>query len=330
MKKNRKTIGRTFSSPVLNDESSTVSEQEMAENLPQVFTLTSGNEASFVKMTVPAADVESKTYVVQEINGRDQAALTPESLRDITRTLSLQQFFPAIGIRTEKGIEILDGSRRRLAAILSHVGLDVLVTNESLTPAEARALAQDIQTAKEHNLREVGMRLLALKNSGLSQKEIAENENLSQARVTRALQAASVSAELLTLFPEQSELTYSDYKVLLTVEELLATKDLSLAELISNVGTAVDAFRLNTVLAGDEVKNKIVSEIRKEAALLNQTPAGEKVITTPLWQFSDKNRYARKKSRGRIFSYEFGRLPAEVQKAIDKAVVAVLTEHLKE
>jgi hypothetical protein len=34
-----------------------------------------------------------------ETNGRDQAGLTPDSLRDIIRTIKLQQFFPAIGVR---------------------------------------------------------------------------------------------------------------------------------------------------------------------------------------------------------------------------------------
>lgn len=103
------------------------------------------------------------------------------------------------------------------------MGLDVLVTDESLSISEARKLAQDIQTAREHNIREVGTRLLTLKQSGLTQKEIAEAEGLLQAKVTRALQAASVSSELLSLFPIQSELSFSDYKVLLTAEELLVS-----------------------------------------------------------------------------------------------------------
>ncbi|WAH61957.1 hypothetical protein LZ023_36090 (plasmid) [Pseudomonas silvicola] len=72
----------------------------------------------------------------------------------------------------------------------------MLVTDVAITADEARRLAQDIQTAREHNLREVGMRLLSLKESGLSQKEIAQSEGLSQAKVTRALQAASVPLEL--------------------------------------------------------------------------------------------------------------------------------------
>lgn len=60
---------------------------------------------------------------------------------------------------------------------------------------------KDIQTAKEHNIREIGLRLLSLKESGLNQKEIAEQEGLSQAKVTRAVQAATVPQELIDLPP---------------------------------------------------------------------------------------------------------------------------------
>lgn len=52
-----------------------------------------------------------------------------------------------------------------------------MVTEEHLSADEARQLAKDIQTAKEHNLREIGLRLIALKESGFNQKEIAELED---------------------------------------------------------------------------------------------------------------------------------------------------------
>ncbi|MDQ9128516.1 ParB family protein [Serratia fonticola] len=322
MSTKRQTIGRTFSAPVLNNEAE-------PEAFKQVFTLASGRKAVFTKVTVPAADVETKTYVLQEINGRDQSALTPESLQDITRTISLQQFFPAIGVRRDNRIEILDGSRRRASAILKHVGLDILVTDEPLSVSEARKLAQDIQTAREHNIREVGTRLLALKQSGLTQKEIAEAEGLSQAKVTRALQAASVSSELLSLFPIQSELSFSDYKVLLTAEELLASNQRSVSELIENISSVVSGIREQSLLAADEVKTKILTVIRDEATVLGEPAKGEAAVITPLWQFSDKNKYARKKIRGRMFSYEFNRVSPELQGAIDDAVKAVLAKHLK-
>lgn len=318
----RNTIGRTFSAPVLNSEPAPNAAR-------QVFTLSSGKKATFFRVTVKAEEVADKTFVVQETNGRDQAALTPESLQGITRTLRLQQFFPAIGVRKGNSIEILDGSRRRAAAILCEVGLEVLVTDIALTAAEARNLAQDIQTAREHNIREIGLRLMALKESGLTQKEIAEDENLSQAKVTRALQAASVSSELLSIFPVQSELGYGDYKNLLAAEEMLKSMSISVPELLENISAEVNGIRGDVLLAEDEVKNKIIAVIRKEAALLVMTPDKDKVQTTSLWDFADKNRYARKKSRGRTFSYEFSRMPAELQNAMDAAIATVLERHFK-
>lgn len=323
MSKTRKTIGRTFSAPVLNSESS-------YEEFTQIFTLSSGRKVRFTRSTVPASDVESTTFVVLENNGRDQSALTPESLKDITRTLGLQQFFPAIGVRNEQGIEILDGSRRRASALIIRSGLDVLVTDDTLTPAEARELAKDIQTAREHNIREVGLRLQTLKSSGFSQKEIAESENLSQATVTRALQAASVSAELLAVFPVQAALSFADYKTLLTTEELLSGKNLDKTLLLSNLADVFSEICSDPSLADDEVKNKLIAEIRKEALVMGPSPSRDRTITRPLWQFADKNRYARKKIKGRTFSYEFNRLSPDVQSALDDVIEKVLAAHLKD
>lgn len=94
-------------------------------------------------------------------------------MRILQEPLSYNNFFPAIGHKINGKIEILDGSRRRAAALLCHVGLSVLVTDSEISNDDARQLALDIQTSKEHNLREVGLRLLKLREKGMSQKEIA-------------------------------------------------------------------------------------------------------------------------------------------------------------
>lgn len=321
MSKSRPTIGRTFNSPVLKSELP-------AEEFRQVFTLTSGRKVRFTLIRLSAPDVERTTFVVLENNGRDQSALTAESLKDITRTIRLQQFFPAIGVRKNDLIEILDGSRRRASAILCKCGLDVLTTDEDLTPSEARALAKDIQTAREHNIREVGLRLQTLKNSGMSQKDIAEAENLSQATVTRALQAASVPLELISAFPVQAVLSFADYKSLLSIEEILSVKGIELSELISNLSEVFRGICDDSSLADDEVKNKLIAEIRKEALVIGSSSVKDKTVTAALWKFEDKNRFARKKTKGRMFSYEFNRLSPELQTAIDQALEKVLSDHL--
>lgn len=105
----------------------------------------------------------SETTVNFLVNGRDQSALTKESVSDIIRTINLQRLFPAIGRRIDGKIEILDGSRRHAAAIFCGVGLDILVTNTNISLGDARQLAADIQTAREHNIREIGLRLIQLR-----------------------------------------------------------------------------------------------------------------------------------------------------------------------
>ncbi|MFP2429070.1 ParB family protein [Enterobacter ludwigii] len=319
MSTKRATIGRTFSNQPLSNADPDI--------LEQVFTLSSGRRVVFTLKTIPANEVEAKTFVVQAINGRDQNALTPESLKDITRTLKLQQFFPCIGIQRDNGIEILDGSRRRSAAILCHTELKILVTVSPMSADEARKLAADIQTAKEHNIREIGMRLLAIKQTGMTQKEIAELEGLSQAKVTRALQAASVSAELISLFPVQSELTFSDYKVLCAVEEQLKYEGIAIEDLIMNIAPEVDIMSLHN-LPEDEVKNKIIKLINKEYSLLTSSGKKEKSVISVLHKFNDKDRFARKKVRGRMFSYEFNRLSKEVQDELDRVISETLRKHL--
>ncbi|EKY3225387.1 ParB family protein [Cronobacter dublinensis] len=321
MSTKRVTIGRTLTH-------SPFKESTDAETFTSVFVLSSGRKATFRMETVAPADVADKTFVRQETNGRDQSALTPESLRDITRTLKFQQFFPAIGVKAGDRIEILDGSRRRAAALICHTGLTVLVTEAALSAEEARKLAKDIQTAKEHNIREVGLRLMALKEAGLNQKEIAEQEGLSQAKVTRALQAASVSAALLAFFPVQSELTFSDYKTLCAVEESLLKNEIALQTLIETISGEVDIVLSEPELAEDEVKNRIVRIIAREGELLTSPGPKDKAVIASLWRFPDKDRFARKRTKGRLFSYEFNRLPREVQDELDRAIENVLKKHL--
>lgn len=320
MSAKRITIGRTFSqTPVETEDSS---------NPVQTFVLYTGKRADFRFERVAAKEIEEKTFVDTDTNGRDQAGLTPESLKDIIRTIRLQQFFPAIGIRRGEQVEILDGSRRRAAALHCKTGLNILVTDADISAEEARKLAQDIQTAREHSLREIGMRLLALKAGGLSQKEIAQSQGLSPAKVTRALQAASVPGELLALFPNHAELTHPDYKALLIACEQLQESGQTLDTLIDGLAGKVDDVRASENLADDEIKNAILRYVRAESAALLKRSVKEKAVTTSLWSFADKDRYARKKSRGRSFSYEFNRQSIELQDELDRVIAATLKKHL--
>jgi ParB family chromosome partitioning protein len=318
MSAKRNTIGRTFTQTKVRDD--------LDDNdFVQKFTLASGTKVLFKLERISAGNVATGTFVTQETNGRDQTALTPESLEDITRTIELQQFFPAIGRRVAQGIEILDGSRRRAGAIQKHVGLDVLVTNSELSVTDARQLAADIQTAKEHNLREVGLRLLILRENGMNQKEIAQSERLSEAKVTRAIHAASVPANMLSPFPVQSELTYPDYKLLLSLYEQLTEKNVNLDNVLSVVKQTKK--EIPETLAVDEVKAAIMQSFRTAATSLLTQPDREKVVIKKLWEFEDKDKFARKKTKGRLLSYEFNRLPKGLQDELDLVIQATIDKH---
>ncbi|MFU2319392.1 ParB family protein [Rahnella sp. PCH160] len=320
MSSKRTTIGRTFTQSLHKDNTE-------VEGYTQRFTLASGKTASFKLLRVEADNVETGTFVTLETNGRDQSALTPESLRDITRTLKLQQFFPAIGRRLPQGIEILDGSRRRAGAIIEKVGFNVLVTESDISASDARQLAADLQTAKEHNLREIGLRLLILRENGMTQKEIAQSEMLSEAKVTRAIQAASVPPEMLAPFPVQSELAYPDFKLLLDIYQQLMTKQISVDDVVEKINESKAT--LSDSLATDEVKSAIIQLFKSVTTMMLENPEKQKIITTSLWNFGVKDKFARRKTKGRLLSYEFNRLPKEVQDELDLVIQNTIEKHFK-
>ena len=53
----------------------------------------------------------------------------------------------------------------------------------------------------------------------------------------------------------------------------------------------------------------------------------DKAVVTSLAEFNSKGMFARKKVKGRNFSYEFGRLSKDVQAELDKAIQSVLGKH---
>lgn len=320
MQVKRKTIGRTLSAAPLSQWGNAQDKHS------QRFILKSGVSVRFDLEHIPADELADKTFVRFSVNGRDQNALTPASLVDITRTIKLHQFFPAIGFRQRGKIEILDGSRRRAAALLCHVGLTILVTDTEISSDDARQLANDIQTAKEHNLREIGLRLVQLRDKGMSQKEIALYENLSTAKVTRAIQAASVPEYLVSLFPVQSELSYADYKFLLKIDAQIFNKNLHRENIIQEAHERIDALMEQRPVTSDELKKVILNVLKDitENLVSNKKPTGSRI--TPLWEFDDKNTYARKRVKERGFSYEFNRVPRQLQEALDNAITSLMTD----
>lgn len=291
----------------------------------RVFTLKSGAQARFVLTKILHDDIEAKTFVDASVNGRDQALLTCESVSDISRTIRLQQFFPAIGREIDGRTEILDGSRRRAACLYNGTAFEVLVTRDALSLSDARQLAADIQTAREHTLRELGKRLKLMYPADMNQSDIAAAEGLSAAKVTRAFQAAAVPDEVISVFPSVSELSISDYQTLLEVTERARARGINVEELASNVHLRIESDAYHD-RADPAFKTKIISYFSAESAEPKKGSANKKVVTEKLAEFADKKQFARKKtdSDKRLVTYEFSRLSAACQAELDAAVRSVI------
>lgn len=305
---------------VLGNSSSEFAKMLEGEGNFRTFTLKSGKTAKFVSTVVFSGDIEAKTFVDSAVNGRDQTMLTPESVSDISRTIKLQQFFPAIGREVGGRIEILDGTRRRAACIFSQTKFDVLVTKDELSIADARQLAIDIQTAREHSLRELGKRFEMMYDKGMSKDEIARAENISPAKVTRAFQAAAVPDEMVAVFPVINDISLADYHLLLKVAEDAKNKGMPVTELMKKVRQQI----AETEGASTD-KAKIIAIIRAESKSLKQA-VGKQVETVKLREFADRRQYARKKTdlKKRLVVYEFSRIPPALQAEIDEAIKQIM------
>lgn len=290
-----------------------------------IWNLASGATATFSELNLTYEQVRDNTFVQFDVNGRDQTALTPESLADLD-SLSLQQFYPAVGHESDGKINILDGSRRRAWFLLQEGKIEsfrLLVTKDDISFADAKALAKQLQTAKEHNLREIGMQCLALKqsNDSLTQTDIAKALNISQAAVSKSIKAASVSPELIALFPVINDLVHADYSLLTSVELELKNKELFI-DFIEKIKESIGIIQAEYSIK--DQKEPILTLIKKEVKALELNKEKDKAVVTKLSEFKAKDAFARKKVKGRNFSYEFGRLPKELQAELDAAVAKVL------
>lgn len=292
-----------------------------------VWQLASGNKATFNEVTLSHEQVRDDTFVTFDVNGRDQSLLTPESLSDLD-SLKLQQFYPAVGREVEGKIDILDGSRRRAWFLLQEGKVDsfrVLVTQDDISTADAKALAKQLQTAKEHNQREIGLQCKAIMDSGqYTQEDVAKLIGISRPAVSKALKAASIDSVIIGLFPVANELSHTDYSLLDKVMKALESDRKKISAFTKKVSQQV--VNVQPEQSSDEVKDNIISAIKTELKIVEAKQEKDKAEVTPLAQFDSKGMFARKRVKGRNFSYEFGRLSKEIQDELDKAIEAVLSK----
>ena len=289
--------------------------------------LSSGTSATFNEVTLSHEQVRDNTLVTFDVNGRDQSLLTAESLSDLN-SLEFQQFYPAVGREVDGKIDILDGSRRRAWFLLQEGKVDsfrVLVTQDDISTADAKALAKQLQTAKEHNQREIGLQCKAIMDSGeYTQEDVAKLIGISRPAVSKALKAASIDSVIIALFPVVNELSHTDYALLDKVMKVLEKDKKKISEFAKKVSQQV--VNVLPEQSSDEVKDNIINVIKAELKIVEAKQEKDKAEVTPLAQFDSKGMFARKRVKGRNFSYEFGRLSKEVQEKLDIAIASVLAD----
>lgn len=295
----------------------------------RVWTLKSGKKATFTEVTLTHEQVKNNTTVTFTVNGRDQSTLTKESLKDLD-TLEQQQFYPAIGRRVAGKIDLLDGSRRRARFLLAGGAIKefkMLVTDDDVSVSDAKALAASLQVAKEHNLREVGLRLQQLieehqieSETKLTQTELAKLSGLSQAKVSKALKAASINEALIRLFPDINELVNNDYNALASLQNSVGEDALN--DFIETIQFKIDDSE--TLTSSEEYKDQILKLLKSNASELQEKK--ERPVVSELAKFDSKDKFARKKVVDRKYVYEFNRLPQATQNRIDEAIRHILQD----
>lgn len=274
--------------------------------------LQSGVKTKFLEVQLTYEQVRDDTVVDFDVNGRDQEFLTSGSVSDL-ETMCDQQFYPAIANRVGDKISILDGSRRRAFFLLQKGNINhftVLISQSTITTEDAKALAKSLQTAKEHNLYELGKRCYAYKAKGFNkQEDIAKALGISRTKVVRAMQAADIDGRVLKLFFDINELTVKEYAELNKINDHLR-----------KIECGYDAI--------SEIDKGSIEDVLSKLRALVSTHKEDKakVKTIQLVKFDDKNKHARKKLKNRSVNYEFGRLTEKEQVHIDKAIEGAIRE----
>ena len=166
-----------------------------------------GRDVKFVLETIPGKLVEKATKVWAG-NERLQDFLNEDSLDDLIPSFLLTgQQHPAFGRKVADGIEIADGSRRRMTAILTSSEYRILVGD--LDDEQMDSLCKLGNDYRPTSAYERGNRYtFRLKNEFNGNiSALADAENISRKIITRCINTAKLPRDLIALFSHPGELS---------------------------------------------------------------------------------------------------------------------------
>lgn len=198
----------------------------------------SGRDVKFILETLPGNEVALKTQVWVG-NERDQELLNEESLDDLLPSFLLTgQQTPAFGRTVNGKIEVADGSRRRMTAILTSSEYRILVGELDDEQMDALCkLGNDYRPTSSYERGKRYQRRLDIEFNG-NVSALSEAENISRKIISRCLYTAKLPKEIIALFSHPGELSarageqlYKNYesnkKVMLDYAKTLSDKKAS-------------------------------------------------------------------------------------------------------
>lgn len=166
-----------------------------------------GRDVKFFLETIPGNAVEKSTRVWAG-NERDQEFLTEDALDDLIPSFLLTgQQNPAFGRKIADCIEVADGSRRRMTAILTSNEYRVLVGDLDDEQMDSLCkIGNDYRpTSAYERGKRYSFRLDNEFNGNIS--ALADAENISRKIITRCINTAKLPRDLIALFSHPGELS---------------------------------------------------------------------------------------------------------------------------
>ncbi|WP_435956159.1 ParB/RepB/Spo0J family plasmid partition protein [Dryocola sp. BD626] len=166
-----------------------------------------GRDVRFTLEIIAAEQIEKATQVWMG-NERDQSLLTEDALDDLIPSFLVSgQQNPAYGRKASGIVEVADGSRRRMTAILTASEYRILVGDLDDEQMDALCkIGNDYRpTSAFERGKRYSNRLDKEFNGNIS--SLAEAENISRKVITRCINTASLPHEVIALFSHPGELS---------------------------------------------------------------------------------------------------------------------------
>ncbi|KFC76658.1 ParB/RepB/Spo0J family plasmid partition protein [Buttiauxella agrestis] len=264
-----------------------------------------GRDVRFTLETISREKIETESKVWVN-NERDQALLTEEALDDLIPSFLISgQQNPAFGRKVADVIEVADGSRRRMTAILTACDFRILVGD--LDDEQMDSLSKLGNDYRPTSAYERGHRYMKRLNNefGGNVSALSEAEHISRKIISRCMNTAKLPKELVALFSHPGELSARAGEEL---SKVFASHEATLLARVKEIskrkagGEKLDAEVIITELNGVKVKS-----------------SSDRIQTT-------KRQYApgaisRVKGNQFILSLDTSVLPADVVKRIEAVLL---------